>query len=335
VPPLPAKASSPALFIIHYSLFIIHYPLFIIHYPLFIGFNMSLNNLMTSYQQRVNAALEVWLPAASIQPTRLHEAMRYAVLSGGKRIRPLLVYLTGNALEVNPVSLDGPACAVELIHAYSLVHDDLPAMDDDELRRGLPTCHKAYDEATAILVGDALQSLAFYVLSHDPQLQATDRQRLEMIETLALACGSRGMAGGQALDMVAVGQSWNVAELENLHIHKTGALIRASVKLGALTCRYLDGNLLEKLDHYAKCIGLAFQIQDDILDVESSTVVLGKSQGADLAHNKVTYPSVLGLREAKKMATELVEEAVSSLAEFDEKAAPLRWLANYIVAREY
>ncbi|HDN25753.1 MAG TPA: (2E,6E)-farnesyl diphosphate synthase [Thioploca sp.] len=296
---------------------------------------MSLKYLMTTYRQRVDAALESWLPAASIQPTHLHEAMRYAVLNGGKRVRPLLVYLTGSALDVNPVSLDAPACAVEFVHAYSLVHDDLPAMDDDDLRRGKPTCHKAFDEATAILAGDALQMLAFYILSHDPNLQTTDKQRLEMIETLAQASGSRGMAGGQAIDIESVGQSLNIAELENMHIHKTGALIRASVKLGALASPSINLSRLEKLDHYAKCIGLAFQIQDDILDVESTTKMLGKRQGSDIAHDKVTYPSLLGLRGAKQMAEELIEDAITSLTDFDQKAEPLRWMANYIVTRNY
>jgi geranylgeranyl pyrophosphate synthase len=296
---------------------------------------MSLKSLMTTYRQRVDVALESWLPAASIQPTRLHEAMRYAVLNGGKRVRPLLVYLTGSALDVNPVSLDAPACAVEFVHAYSLVHDDLPAMDDDDLRRGKPTCHKAFDEATAILAGDALQMLSFYILSHDPNLQTTDKQRLEMIETLALASGSRGMAGGQAIDIESVGQSLNIAELENMHIHKTGALIRASVKLGALASPSINSSQLEKLDHYAKCIGLAFQIQDDILDVESTTETLGKRQGSDIAHDKVTYPSLLGLRGAKQMAEELIEDAIASLTDFEQKAEPLRWMANYIVTRNY
>ena len=295
---------------------------------------MSLKNLITIYQQRVNTALDTWLPAATIQPTRLHEAMRYVVLNGGKRIRPLLVYLTGQTLNVNPTSLDGLACAVELIHAYSLVHDDLPAMDNDDLRRGKPTCHKAFDEATAILVGDALQTLAFYILSHDSHLPIIP-QRLAMINTLALASGSRGMVGGQAIDMEAVNQSLTLAELENMHIHKTGALIRASVKLGALAYPALDDNWLAKLDHYAKCIGLAFQIQDDILDVEANTEILGKAQGADIAHNKVTYPALLGLRGAKQMAAELIEQALSSLSDFNDKAEPLRWIANYIITRTY
>jgi farnesyl diphosphate synthase len=296
---------------------------------------MSLKNLITIYQQRVNTALDTWLPTAEIQPTRLHEAMRYVVLNGGKRIRPLLVYLTGQILNVNPTSLDGPACAVELIHAYSLVHDDLPAMDNDDLRRGKPTCHKAFDEATAILVGDALQTLAFYILSHDSALPTTAQSRLAMINTLALASGSRGMVGGQVIDMESVSQSLTVAELENMHIHKTGALIRASVKLGALAYPAIDNDWLAKLDHYAKCIGLAFQIQDDILDIEANTEILGKSQGADIANNKVTYPALLGLRSAKQMAAELIEQALVSLSDFDDKADPLRWMAHYIITRAY
>jgi farnesyl diphosphate synthase len=192
---------------------------------------MPLKTLMRTYQQRADSALEKFLPTENIQPARLHAAMRYAVLNGGKRVRPILTYLTGSALQVPLSVLDAPACAVELIHAYSLVHDDLPAMDDDDLRRGKPTCHKAVDEATAILAGDALQTLAFYVLSHDSYSELDGRQRLKMLETLALASGSRGMAGGQAIDIDAVGKTLNLAELENMHIHKTGALIRASVKI--------------------------------------------------------------------------------------------------------
>jgi farnesyl diphosphate synthase len=296
---------------------------------------MTLQNLITVYKQQVDKALESWLPAPTIQPTRLHQAMHYAVFNGGKRVRPLLVYLTGTALHLDLTTLDAPACAVELIHAYSLVHDDLPGMDNDDLRRGKPTCHKAFDEATAILVGDALQTLAFQLLSTDTHLQISDRQRLEMIKTLALATGSRGMAGGQALDMEAEGKSLNLAELENMHIHKTGALIRASVKLAALSSPTLEPTVLEKLDHYAKCIGLAFQIQDDILDVESTTELLGKTQGSDMAHQKATYPSLLGLNSAKQMARELIEQALMSLTDFDKQAEPLRQMANYIVARDH
>ncbi|MCP4041379.1 MAG: (2E,6E)-farnesyl diphosphate synthase [Gammaproteobacteria bacterium] len=296
--------------------------------------SISLKKLLRTYADRVEGTLDKWLPQAKIQPSRLHEAMRYATLSGGKRIRPVLVYATGAALGVPLDLLDRPACAVELIHAYSLVHDDLPAMDDDDLRRGIPTCHRAFEEGTALLVGDALQSLAFYVLSHGTTRESDQERRLEMIETLALAAGSRGMAGGQAIDLASVGVSLNITELENMHIHKTGALIRASVKLGALATDLPDRGSLEKLDHYAKCIGLAFQIRDDILDVESDTDILGKTQGADAAHNKPTYPAIVGLAEAKIIAAELHAQSLASLDNFDAKADPLRWISDYIVQRE-
>jgi len=295
---------------------------------------MLLKALMTTYQQRIESVLDTYLPH-HIQPVRLHEAMRYSVLNGGKRVRPLLVYLTGRTLAVEDNVLDIPACAVELIHAYSLIHDDLPAMDDDDLRRGKPTCHKAFDEATAILAGDALQMLAIQLLTNKTSLDINDQQRVTMINTLTTAAGSRGMVGGQAIDIDAVGKQLNLAELENMHIHKTGALIRASVKLGALACHDIDEIKLEKLDHYAKCIGLAFQIQDDILDVESTTEMLGKSQGSDIAHDKPTYPALIGLRSAKQMAQDLVNDAKASLANFDDKADPLRELANYIITRQY
>lgn len=295
---------------------------------------MSLVPLLKTYQARTERALDHWLPAASINPSRLHEAMRYACLDGGKRVRPLLVYLTGQLLDVSPASLDGPACALELIHVYSLIHDDLPAMDNDELRRGKPTCHIRFDEATAILAGDALQSLAFHILAHDPAMVEDPGQRLKMVETLALASGSRGMAGGQAIDLAAVGSTMNIAELENMHIHKTGALIRASVTLGALSHPGVQPAQLDKLDHFANCMGLAFQIRDDILDVESDTETLGKPQGSDLARNKPTYPALLGMSEAKRRADELHQEAIDSLAEWGEAAQPLRDIAKYIIHRQ-
>ncbi|NOX76035.1 MAG: (2E,6E)-farnesyl diphosphate synthase, partial [Gammaproteobacteria bacterium] len=276
---------------------------------------MSLIPLLDTYQARTERALQRWLPSAEVNPSRLHEAMRYASLSGGKRVRPLLVYLTGQMLGVAPAALDGPACALELIHVYSLIHDDLPAMDNDELRRGKATCHIRFDEASAILAGDALQSLAFYILAHDPGMVSEPALRLKMVKTLALASGSRGMAGGQAMDLAAegAGQSMNLAELENMHIHKTGALIRASVKLGALSRPGVETAQLEKLDHFAKCMGLAFQIRDDILDVEGDTQTLGKPQGSDEARDKATYPALLGMAEAKRRADELLREAVDSL----------------------
>jgi farnesyl diphosphate synthase len=287
------------------------------------------------WRKRADQALDQWLPTEQTEPTRLHQAMRYAVFNGGKRVRPVLTYAAGHAIGINVARLDVPASAVELIHAYSLVHDDLPAMDDDDLRRGKPTCHKAFDEATAILAGDALQALAFHVLAQGLPDSLPAERRLAMLDELAVASGSRGMAGGQAIDLAAVGQDLNVAELENMHIHKTGALIRASVRLGALSDPELDPDILQRLDHFAKCIGLAFQIHDDILDVEGDTATLGKVQGADQARNKPTYPALLGLDAARDMARELYDEALASLAPLGKDAGPLRWIAAYIVNREY
>ncbi|MGH8579766.1 MAG: (2E,6E)-farnesyl diphosphate synthase [Gammaproteobacteria bacterium] len=294
---------------------------------------MPILELIRHFQSRVDTALERWLPEASIHPKRLHEAMRYAVLGDGKRIRPLLVYASGHALGVAPEVLDGPACAVELIHAYSLVHDDLPAMDDDELRRGRPTCHKAFDEATAILAGDALQTLAFYILAHDPAINVSAHNRLQMIETLAHAGGSRGMAGGQALDLAAVGTELTLAELENMHIHKTGALIRACARMGALASENQDPAVLKSLDHFAKCMGLAFQIQDDILDIEGQTDVIGKPQGSDMARSKPTYPSLMGIENAKRAASDLHQEAKRGLEDRGVSNGPLSWIADYMVER--
>ena len=296
---------------------------------------MSLEAFLKNQQQRVEAALQQWLPPDNVLPERLHQAMRYATLNGGKRIRPVLVYATGQALEIPEIHLDGPACAVELIHAYSLVHDDLPSMDNDNLRRGKPTCHIEFDEATAVLTGDALQSLAFYILAHDINMVSDSGLRLEMVTTLANASGSRGMAGGQAIDLAYVGREINLIELENMHIHKTGALIHAAVKLGALSKSSIEPEQLENLDHYAKCIGLAFQIQDDILDVESDTETLGKTQGADMARNKPTYPAIVGLKQAKDMAEDLVAQALKSLSGFNHLANPLREIAQYIIKRQY
>lgn len=285
------------------------------------------------YQRSVESALNCWLPKSLEQPEKLHEAMRYSVLGNGKRIRPVILYATGEAFGVELSSLDGPACAVEIIHAYSLIHDDLPAMDDDELRRGRPTCHKAYDEATAILAGDALQALAFHILAHDPNIQINARQRLSMIETLAIASGSKGMAGGQAIDLASVGISLSITELENMHIHKTGALIQASAKLGALSVDNVDQYLLSRISQYAKCIGLAFQIKDDILDIESDTETLGKPQGSDIALNKPTYPNLLGLEGARKAANNLYNEALECLDGFDDKGDMLKAIAGYVVNR--
>ncbi len=295
---------------------------------------MSFQNQLRDYQSRVETTLDHWLPASDIQPTHLHEAMRYAVLGDGKRIRPLLVYASGAAFNVHYSALDGAACAVEMIHAYSLIHDDLPAMDDDDLRRGQPTCHKKFDEATAILAGDALQALAFHVLAQDQKITVSADQRIRMINILAIASGSRGMAGGQAIDLAAVGKDLNIAEIENMHIHKTGALIRACVEVGALSFQNIEQDQFEKISKYAKCVGLAFQIQDDILDVEADTETLGKPQGSDIARNKPTYPDLLGIEGAKNAANELYENAIICLNGFDERADILRSLADYIVKRQ-
>lgn len=287
------------------------------------------------YQGRTERALDQRLPAADLHPGDLHQAMRYAVLGGGKRIRPVLVYLSGAAVGAAPETLDGPACAVEFIHAYSLIHDDLPAMDDDDLRHGQPTCHKAFGEALAILAGDALQALAFQVLGQDTAMVADPAIRLRMLGVLAQAAGSRGMVGGQAIDLAAVGRELTLAELENMHIHKTGALIRASVLLGALSQPAVEPAVLERLDRYAKCIGLAFQIRDDILDVIGDAATLGKTTGADRALNKPTYPALLGLEGAREHARVLHEEALASLQLLGAEAEPLRQIAAYIVERAY
>ncbi|MBL1264549.1 (2E,6E)-farnesyl diphosphate synthase [Candidatus Methylomicrobium oryzae] len=295
----------------------------------------ALKEYLSLCQNRVERALEARLPGENILPQKLHQAMRYCVLDGGKRMRPLLTYCTGKTLGIAPEALDGPACAVEFIHVYSLIHDDLPAMDDDDLRRGKPTCHVAFDEATAILTGDALQALAFEVLAHDPTIQATPENRIKMITTLARASGSLGMVGGQAIDLASVGTKLNLPELENMHIHKTGALIRASVNLATLTESDIDPSVAAKLDQYAKCIGLSFQVKDDILDEESDTATLGKTQGKDKDNDKPTYPALLGLAGAKQKAQELHEKALDSLSIFGSEADLLRDLSLYIIERNH
>lgn len=293
-----------------------------------------LDDRLPEYQARVEVALDQLLPPADTLPMRLHEAMRYAVLGTGKRLRPVLVYATGETLGIAPRDLDGPACAVELIHAYSLVHDDLPCMDDDDLRRGKPTCHKAYDEPTAVLVGDALQSLAFRALADHPGPAGAEAQ-MRMVRSLATAAGSRGMAGGQALDLAAAGRPLDLAQLEDLHVHKTGALIRASVMMAAYAAGDAEADTRERLDRYAKSIGLAFQIRDDILDVEGTTEAIGKTSGADARLEKATYPGLLGLQEAREHGRELIDRALASLDAFDERADCLRGLAKFIIDRDH
>ncbi|MGR9115890.1 MAG: (2E,6E)-farnesyl diphosphate synthase [Gammaproteobacteria bacterium] len=295
----------------------------------------ALKEYLSFCQNRVERALEARLPSENVLPKKLHEAMRYTVLDGGKRMRPMLTYCTGKTLGIGPEELDAPACAVEFIHVYSLIHDDLPAMDDDDLRRGKATCHVAFDEATAILTGDALQALAFKVLSDDPSIKADAEARLKMITTLAKASGSQGMVGGQAIDLESVGTQLSLPELENMHIHKTGALIRASVNMATLAMPGIDQKVADSLDHYAKCIGLSFQVKDDILDEESDTATLGKTQGKDKDNDKPTYPALLGLAGAKQKAQELHEQALDSLSVFGSEADLLRDLSLYIIQRDH
>ncbi len=295
---------------------------------------MSLEQTLATYQAQVNHALEQNLPSAGRAPVRLHTAMRYAVLGAGKRVRPVLVYATGQTFGTSLNELNASAVAVELIHAYSLIHDDLPAMDDDDLRRGRPTCHKKFDEATAILAGDALQALAFSVIAECANSAVSPGRRIEMLRELAHASGSEGMAGGQAMDLAAVGNHLTLAELEKMHLHKTGALIRASVRLGYLASPVDDTDIAHRLDRYARCVGLAFQVHDDILDVEGETAIIGKPQGSDNDRNKPTYPNILGMEEAKKTAQALCDEAISSLDSLGSAANTLCQLADYVVNRD-
>ncbi len=288
----------------------------------------------SAHQSRIEAQLQAVLPGADLAPQRLHQAMRYAALGGGKRVRPLLAFAAGEITRADAGRVAVAGAAVELIHAYSLVHDDLPCMDDDVLRRGKPTCHIEFDEATALLVGDALQSLAFQLLA-EFRLADDPSAQLEMVRLLAAAAGSRGMAGGQAIDLAAVGATLSLPELEFMHIHKTGALIRAATLLGARCGAALDAAELAQLDRFAKCIGLAFQVVDDVLDTDATTATLGKTAGKDARHNKPTYVSVLGVADAKRLAEELRCEALATLDGFGERALRLRQLADFIVLRKF
>ncbi len=288
----------------------------------------------SAHQLRFEDVLQHLLPRADVAPERLHAAMRYSVLDGGKRVRPLLAFAAGELAEAALKRVDIAAAAVEMIHAYSLVHDDMPCMDDDVLRRGKPTCHVEYDEATALLVGDSLQSLAFQLLT-EHSLSDSPLSQLQMVKLLAVASGSRGMAGGQAFDLGSVGKQLNLPELEFMHIHKTGALIRAAILLGAHCGNGLDAAQLGQLDHFGKCVGLAFQVVDDVLDAEADTATLGKTANKDAVHNKPTYVTLLGVTQAKKMAADLHEEAMDSLSEFGSKAQRLRELADFIVMRKF
>lgn len=286
---------------------------------------------LTKIAKDTNSFLKTFVKTQ--KKTELIVPMSYGLFSGGKKIRSKILKDIGYIFNVDYKNLIIIGSAVECIHAYSLIHDDLPSMDDDDLRRGRPTCHKKYDEATAILAGDALQALSFHILAEDEKIKVDCEQRLAMINTLAIASGSRGMAGGQAIDLASVGKSLNITELENMHLHKTGALIRASAELGALSAKKVDSDQLSRISEYAKCIGLAFQIKDDILDIESDTETLGKPQGSDMEQNKPTYPELLGLEGAKKAADDLYNKAIDCLDVFDERADTLRAVADYIINR--
>ncbi|HEY1148254.1 MAG TPA: farnesyl diphosphate synthase [Pseudoduganella sp.] len=287
---------------------------------------------MKSIQADVERDLSAYLPAADAIPAKLHDAMRYAVLDGGKRVRPLLVHAAGALFGADAQALSRAGAAVEMIHAYSLVHDDMPCMDDDELRRGKPTVHKAYDEATALLVGDALQSQAFTVLSECDTVPA--QRQVAMLKLLAFASGSLGMCGGQAIDLDSVGLSLTREQLEQMHRLKTGALLRASVVLGALAGKDLSENELKALDDYSRAIGLAFQVVDDILDATEDSATLGKTAGKDAADNKPTYVSILGLEPSVALAEKLRQDAHAALAPFGEQALRLREIADLIVRRK-
>lgn len=288
------------------------------------------DSLFQHWRVRVDAALTRALPDPDASPQRLHAAMQHAVLLGGKRMRPLLVYASGALFGASETALDAPAAAVELIHAYSLVHDDLPAMDDDALRRGQPTVHVAFDQATAILAGDALQSLAFEVAAQGP---VSDGVRVELLRTLAQASGAAGMCGGQALDIDATGTRLSVEQLERLHALKTGALIRASVRMGAL-CGGANGEQLQALDRFASALGLAFQVRDDILDVEGDSATLGKTAGKDVAQDKATFPALIGLDASRVRLQELAASMRDALSAFGERAIALDALGRMAIERD-
>lgn len=288
---------------------------------------------LARYHQRIETVLDTYLALPDCGTPRLREAMRYSALGGGKRLRPVLVYTTGESLGAPLEQLDAGAAAVELVHVYSLVHDDLPAMDDDDLRRGRPTCHRAFDEATAMLAGDALQALAFGVLAREQRGLAPQAQ-LSMLRLLANAAGTAGMAGGQAIDLESVGHELSANAVENMHARKTGALIQGSVLIGAAGAGLAPGPQLEALRRYGADIGLAFQIQDDILDVEGDAGVLGKTTGADAARSKPTYPSTAGLEAARHRAHELRDRAIAALLPLGDRGTPLAELAEYVVSRK-
>jgi len=292
---------------------------------------MTFEEWMRAVLARVEAALERYLPEAAVEPVRLHEAMRYAVLGGGKRVRPLLVHAAGELTGARPEALEAASAALEMIHVYSLVHDDMPCMDDDDLRRGKPTVHVQYDEATALLVGDALQSQAFVVLTDEAALDT--RAQASLVRELAVASGSLGMAGGQAIDLASVGLTLTRPQLETMHRMKTGALLRASVRMGALAGAAPDAKAMAALDAYAAAVGLAFQVVDDILDVTTDSATLGKTAGKDAKDGKPTYVSIIGLDASRALAAQLRRDAHDALAPFGEHARRLAELADLVVNR--
>jgi len=290
---------------------------------------------LETWRMRMERALDARLPPATTVPARLHEAMRYSVLGGGKRIRPALLFATARTLGLDEDEVEAAACAIEIIHVYSLVHDDLPAMDDDDLRRGRPTCHRAYDEATAILVGDALQPLAFELLARDRALPASPAIRLRLIELLSEASGTAGMAGGQAIDLEVQGKRLGISEVEDMHARKTGAVIRASVLMAAECVPQLAAPLYGALERFAVAIGLAFQIQDDLLDLLGDVSTLGKATGADREHAKPTHPAIIGIPASQERVQLLHAQALDALLPFGERAAPLRNIAHWLLARRH
>ena len=295
---------------------------------------MIFGTRVDGYVARIERVLDHHLPAAEVAPARLHEAMRYSVLGGGKRIRPILVYATGEALHVPPEVLDAPAVAIELMHAFSLIHDDLPAMDNDDLRRGRPTAHRAFDEATAILAADAMQPLAFEILATHPALADKPTAQVRLVALVADACGSNGMTGGQSMDLAAEGRRLDAAELEHIYRLKTGRLLRASVLAAACCAGDVPIPTLHALERYVDALGLAFQVRDDILDIEGTTAETGKTGGSDLAKDKATYPHLFGMTAARQRADELLQQSVDALAGFGSEFDGLRWAARYIVLRQ-
>ena len=290
---------------------------------------------LEAWRMRMEHALEARLPNPGLVPARLHEAMRYSVLGGGKRIRPALLFATARSLGLSEDEVEAAACAIELVHVYSLVHDDLPAMDDDDMRRGRPTCHKAYDEATALLVGDALQPLAFQLLASDKSLPASPVIRLRLIDMLANAIGTFGMAGGQAIDLAVQGKRLDIGQVEDMHARKTGAVIRASVLMAAECAPALDPDLYAALNRFAVAVGLAFQIQDDLLDVTGDAVTLGKATGADSERAKPTHPAVIGIPASQQRVRLLHDQAITALSPFGDRAESLRSLAHWLLSRRY